>query len=187
LAASASPLVAQDGSLVVRGLHFKGNKSIDNVLLEASIATTNSAWLARSPLFRWIGLGEKRLFSWRQFRADVERVRLMYRMSGFFDIQVDTTVERSAEAIDHTFHIEEGEPTRVTSIDIQGLEGVPDRESIVRDLPLAQGDPFNRFQIETTADTLAQRLRNAGYPAATVDRSARADSVTRTGTVPFLA
>src|SRR5690606_38997276 len=105
LAATASPLVAQDGSLVVRGLHFKGNKSSDNVLLEASMATTNSAWLARSPLFRWIGHGEKRLFNERQFRAAVERVRLLYRLSGFFEIQVDTTVERSAEAIDLTFHI----------------------------------------------------------------------------------
>jgi outer membrane protein insertion porin family len=187
LAAFASPLVAQEGPLVVRGLHFKGNKSIDNLLLEASIATTNSAWLARSPLFRWIGLGEKRLFNERQFRADVERVRLLYRLSGFFEVKVDTTVERGAEAIDITFRIEEGEPTRVTSIDIQGLEGVPGREAVVRDLPLAEGDPFNRFLIETTADTLAQRLRNAGYPAATVDRAARADSVTRTGTVTFLA
>src|SRR5690606_39631638 len=71
-------------------------------LFRSSIATTNSAWLARSPLFRWIGLGEKRLFNERQFRADVERVRLLYRLSGFFEIQVDTTVERSAEAIDLT-------------------------------------------------------------------------------------
>lgn len=186
-AAPLVPATAQNGPLMVRGLEFDGNRAIDDVILAAAIATTNSAWLARSWLTGFIGLGEKRTFSERAFQADAERLRLLYRVSGYFDVQVDTLVERSETDVKVTFKIREGEPTRVTSLAIEGLDEVPDREALTRDLPLALGDPFSRFVIEATADTLAMRLRNAGYPSATVDRAARADSASRTGTVTFLA
>ncbi len=187
LATFAPVLAAQDGPLIVRGLKFDGNRAIEDLALQAAIATTNSSWLARSVLIRWLGAGETRTFSERAFRADVERIRLLYRLSGYFEVQVDTTVERSDETVEITFHIDEGEPTRISAIAVEGLEGVADAPTLTRDLPLAEGDPFNRFRIEETADTLAERLRNAGYPSATVDRAARADSATRRGTVTFLA
>jgi outer membrane protein assembly factor BamA len=50
----------------------------------------------------------------------------------------------------------------------------------MRDLPLRTGDPFNRYLLQSTGDTLTARLREAGYPSArvflmgrTVDSAAR--------------
>ena len=36
-----------------------------------------------------------------------------------------------------------------------------------QDLPLQQGDPFNRFAMQASADTITRRLRDRGYPSAT--------------------
>src|SRR5438132_8831136 len=39
------------------------------------------------------------------------------------------------------------------------------------DLPLQVGDPFNRFLMQASADTIVARLRNGGYPYAEVLRN----------------
>jgi outer membrane protein assembly complex protein YaeT len=182
----APSLAAQNGGLVVRGLSFQGNTAIDDQTLATFIVTTNSSWIARSPLTSWLPLGEERPFSEPAFRTDVWRVALVYKLSGYFEVQVDTLVERDAESVDLTFVITEGEPTRLTSLAVDGMDEVSDREDLLRDLPLAEGDVFSRFELDATVDTLARRLRNHGYPTATVDRQGRADSVTRTARMTLL-
>ena len=179
-------LAAQNGALVVRGLSFEGNRAIDDETLASFIATTNSSWAARFPLTRSFGLGEERSFSEPEFRADVLRLALVYKLSGYFEVQVDTVVARSPESVDLTFRITEGPPTRLTSLTVEGMDDVPDRERLLRDLPLAEGDVFSRFALDNAVDTLARRLRNHGYPTATVDRQGRADSVTRTARMTIL-
>ena len=46
--------------LVVRGLHFSGNRAIDDYTLSISIATSNSSWWARLPIRIF---GERPVFS----------------------------------------------------------------------------------------------------------------------------
>jgi outer membrane protein assembly factor BamA len=54
----------------------------------------------------------------------------------------------------------------------------------LQDLPLQQGDPFNRYAMQASADSISRRLRDRGYPSATVftgfevDKSARRATVT---------
>jgi outer membrane protein assembly complex protein YaeT len=187
ISAPLATALAQNGPLVVRGLKFTGNKAIDATTLEAAIATTKSAWLARSPLIRWLGLGEKRYLRERDVAIDSARIEVIYKYSGYFDVQVRPEVERSSENAKVTFRITEGEPTRVRSITFEGLDSVPDRERLLRDLPLTVDDPYSQFLIRMTVDTLALRLRNGGYPTAIVDISADADPVTQIASVTFIA
>jgi outer membrane protein insertion porin family len=181
LALAAGPAAAQGAArdraqdrersdLVVRQLEFKGNESLSPVLLAASIATTNSGWFARTWPFRTIGLGERRYFSEVDFQRDVLRLQVLYRQSGFPDVQVDTLVRRTAEDVYITFTIAEGQPVLVDSIAVGGLDSVPPEiaERVVVDLPLQRGDVFNRIQMQASADTISRRLRNAGYPTAEV-------------------
>ncbi len=172
LGAWAPALAAQDriDDLVVRQLSFKGNDNISSQVLEASIETTKSALFARSGLLRWIGLGAKRYFNQRDFEEDVLRIEVLYKRSGFPSVQVDTLVERTAEDVFITFNIVEGEPIRVVELSIGGLDTLPPdvREGLALDLPLVEGDIFNRAVMQASADTIAQRLRNRGYPTADV-------------------
>jgi len=131
-------VAAQDEGLVVRQLEFKGNESLLPELLAASIATTNSGWFARTAPFRWFGLGERRYFSDVDFQRDVLRLEVLYKQSGFPDVEVDTLVQRTPEDIYLTFVITEGEPVRVDSFGVNWLDSVPPeiREDATVDLPL---------------------------------------------------
>src|SRR5256885_16820134 len=79
---------------------------------------------ARQWWLRWLGLGEKRTFDELEFRRDVVRLVLLYRQSGYMDVAVDTAVRRTTKDVWVTFRITEGEPVRVTRIDINGLDSV---------------------------------------------------------------
>jgi outer membrane protein assembly factor BamA len=168
---------AQETERVIRGLAFEGNRAITDQVLAAAISTTNSSWFARAFVFRWLGLGEKRYFDEEEFRRDVIRLHVLYRRSGFPNAKVDTTVRREPENIYITFRIEEGEPMVVTSLDVTGLDSLPAwlQRIAVLDLPLQEGDPFNRYLMQQTADSIERRLRDRGYPSARVFSGFEAD------------
>jgi outer membrane protein assembly complex protein YaeT len=155
---------------VVRQLKFEGNGAIPSTRLAAAIGTTNSSWFATSPLVRWIGLGAKRYFSETEFRRDVLRLEVLYKRSGFPDVAVDTAVRRTDEDAYVTFRIHEGRPVRISKITIRGVDSLRQRAlaRLLLDLPLREGDVFNRYVMQASADTLSSRLRNHGYPEAVV-------------------
>jgi len=155
----------------VRELSFVGNRALDDLTLESAIATTKSGWWARSPLVRWLGLGEKRYFSEVEFRRDVVRLILLYRQSGFMNAVVDTLVRRTPRDVYITFRIHEGDPVRVARLDVKGVAGIFNVDKLKHDLPLQVGDPFNRFLMQASADTIVARLRNNGFPYAEVLRN----------------
>jgi outer membrane protein insertion porin family/translocation and assembly module TamA len=172
---------AQERGLVIRKLEFEGNHSIDALSLEAAISTTKSSWFARTPVIRGLGLGEKRRLNEREFRIDVARIRLFYQLSGFLNARVDTVVVRTDRDAYITFKISEGEPVRVRSLEIAGIDSLVDRAEVVRDLPLRVGMPYNRYRLLASADTVQLRLWNRGYPTASVLLGNRAvDTVART-------
>ena len=166
----AVPLVAQQRQLIVRQLDFRGNKAISDEVLASAISTTNSSWFARTFLFRWLGLGAKRYFDEQEFRRDVVRLGVLYKRSGYYEAAIDTLVRRTPEDVYITFNIKEGEPIVVTTLTIGGLDSVRERwrRTTLQDLPLQQGDPFNRYAMQASADTTTRRLRDRGFPSATV-------------------
>ena len=165
-----APVIGDQRELVIRQLSFKGNSAIDNTTLAAAIVTTNSSWFARAFPFRSLGLGEKRFFSEEEFRRDVVRLEVLYRRSGFPNAQIDTTVRREPRDVYITFRIQEGEPIKVRSLEMLGVDSLPAwlQRVIQRDLPLQVGDPFNRYLMQASADTITHRLKDRGYPDARV-------------------
>lgn len=187
LALLVLPLAAQEPEegLIIRKLDFEGNRSIESPVLAASISTTNSSIFARSPLLRWVGWGEKRRLNEREFRRDVERLRVFYGLRGFPDMEVDTVVVRTDRDVYISFRIREGEPLRIRSLAIHGVDSLPGRRTLLRDLPLRVGDPYDQLRINATGDTIQTRLRDRGYPTASVflltpqlDREARTADLT---------
>ena len=169
--AATTVLSAQERERVVRRLSFAGNKALDDYTLESAIATTNSSAWARKWYVRWLGMGEKRYFNEVEFRRDVVRLILLYRQSGYMNAVVDTSVQRTSRDVYITFRIHEGDPVRVQGLEVKGLEGILDVAKLKRDLPLQVGDPFNRFLMQGSADSIVARLRNNGYPYAEVLRN----------------
>jgi outer membrane protein assembly factor BamA len=170
LLAAAPRAAAQEPERVVRQLQFEGNSAISDEVLASAISTTNSSWFARSFLIRWLGLGEKRYFDEQEFKRDVVRLDVLYRRSGYPNVEIDTLVRRTPENVYITFRIQEGDPIRVTRLTINGLDTLRAevRRKVVQDLPLQEGDPFNRFLMSASADSVTRRLRDRGYPSARV-------------------
>ncbi len=181
----AATLQAQEAGRVVRGLSFEGNQAITDQVLAAAISTTNSSWFARNFFVRWLGLGEKRLFDEDEFRRDVIRLHVLYRRSGFPNATVDTTVRREPENVYVTFLIEEGEPMVVTGLAVSGTDSLPAwlQRIVELDLPLQEGDPFNRYLMQESADSIERRLRDRGYPSASVFSGFEADRTRLTARV----
>ena len=51
------------------------------------------------------------------------------------------------------------------------------------DLPLQEGDPFNRYLMQQSADSIERRLRDRGYPSAAVFSGFEADRARLTARV----
>lgn len=170
-AGSARAQLPEARPLIVRGLSLEGNRAMDDYTLRISIATTVSSFAARVGLLRWIGIGEKNYFNETEFRRDVLRLNLLYKQSGYPRVHVDTIVSRSDDAVSVRFLIAEGPPVVVQTIDITGIGDIVPLRDLLHDIPLAVGDPFNRFRFEAAGDTIRSALQNRGYPFAEVFRS----------------
>lgn len=187
-ALSAGPLVAQTAEQhrpMVTGVHFDGNRAIEDLVLAASIATTASAWSRHAFLLGDLGFGERREFDETEFRRDVVRLQLLYRQHGFYEARVDTTVRRRDRSVDVTFLIEEGPPVVVESIEVGGVEGLVDSRRLLRRLPLRSGAPFNRLAFEAAADTILFTMRDLGYAFAEVFRNYTVDRIQRRARVSY--
>lgn len=185
--AAAAPLVAQERDeperVSVFAVRFEGNRALDDAALRAAIATSESSWWAKN--FGWLGLGEKRYFDETEFRRDVLRLQALYGQSGFVDAIVDTLVRRTPVGVGIRFRIHEGEPIRVTALEITGVEAEGRPERLVRELPLRVGDPFNRLRLLASADTIVTHFRDRGYPFVQVFRNFDVNREERTAQVTF--
>jgi outer membrane protein insertion porin family len=189
LFAAAAPARAQESQRVVRQLSFEGNRALGDEVLGSAISTTNSSWFARAFLVRSLGLGEKRTFDEQEFKRDVVRLVVLYRRSGYPHVQIDTIVRREPKDVYLTFRITEGPPIVLTDLDITGVDSLTvrtHRETLV-DLPLQEGDPFNRFIMQSTSDSITRRLRDRGYPSARVFTSFETNKDALTAAVTFEA
>lgn len=180
-------VAAQEPQRVIRELRFEGNRAIPDEVIASAIATTQSSFFARNLLFRWLGLGEKRYFDEQEFRRDVVRIEVLYRRSGYPRAQIDTTVVRDPLNVFITFRITEGPPIRVVKLATNGLDSLTGdlKRQVLRDLPLQEGDPFNRYLMQANSDTLSRRLQDHGYPAARVFTSFETDRDALTAQVSY--
>jgi outer membrane protein insertion porin family len=108
-------------------------------------------------------------FSQQLLRGDMDSVRGLYVANGFRDAQVSSSVD------DHyrdkkgnlfiTFHIVEGEQTRVASLEIEGNHAIPTAEllSVAGSTP---GQPYSQSTVASDRNNILAIYYNDGYPDA---------------------
>lgn len=120
--------------------------------------------------------------------ADVDRLSLFYRRSGFLGTRVMPGVEvRGEDAVAVSFIVLRGDSVLVDSLLIEGAEEVLDTAAMRRAMPLAEGDLFNTDDFLASADTLLAALYERGYANAEVLRNYSADTVSDRATVWLVA
>ena len=169
----------------VRGLRFEGNRTFPSPDLASRVATTRMSRWAAVPVFgRFV---TRRCLDDAVLRLDALRVLYAYRVRGFAEATVEPRVEPAGpRAVVVVFVVQEGPPTILTQFTVDGLGGVPDSATFLRDLPARAGGRFDELAISASRDTLLRRLRNAGYPRADVFRSFATDRAARTARARLL-
>lgn len=159
----------------IRALSFEGNRSFSDRALANSILTRQT--VCRSFIlqpFCWSGAEfaqDPAFLNPRVFAQDFVRVHLFYRQRGYREVQVDTVIHRETPTqVALTFRIEEGEPVRIMSLDVRGIDGVPG-SPLDANLPVSRGDPLDMVVLEAARDTITERLRNRGFAHADVLRN----------------
>lgn len=171
-ALEAQDLYCDPGDVEVRSVSFDGNRSFRDGELMNAIATTPSNWSRR------VGLpfGTRRCLDQTEFQRDVLRLRLFYRLRGFYRTEVDTTMaERGPGVVNVGFRVDEGPPAILQQLEVAGLDTIPGGDRLERLLKALEGRPFNRMRFSAVIDTVVDRLRNMGYARA--DQPLRSYSV----------
>lgn len=185
----AAPLGAQDsacdpGEPEVRRLRFIGNEAFSDDDLSLAVATTASDWLRRSTR----RLGARRCLDRDELPRDSLRLSIFYKRHGYYRAQIRYDVRPVGDrGVETHFFIDEREPVILTSFVIDGLDSVPNATAVRQDMPLREGDPFNRFALDTAGLAIERRLRNSGYPRAQVLQSFAVDTAALAATATITA
>jgi outer membrane protein insertion porin family/translocation and assembly module TamA len=164
VSASAQDIECQRGDLEVMQLNFEGNHAISDAELARAIVTTPSAWARR---FLHLPFTTKHCLDRAELPNDRARLIILYRRRGFPRVKVDTAVKVLAPgAVAVTFTIVEGPPMILAGFAVRGLDSVPERARLIRDVRIREGMRFDRSAIDAAADSVRERLHNTGYPRA---------------------
>ena len=145
-------------------LSFEGNRAISDAELARAIVTTPSAWARR---FLHLPFTTKHCLDRVELPNDRARLIILYRRRGFPRVKVDTAVKVLAPgAVAVTFTIVEGPPMVLAGFAVRGLDSVPERGRLLRDIRIREGMRFDRSALDAAADSLRERLHNTGYPRA---------------------
>ncbi|MYD14491.1 MAG: BamA/TamA family outer membrane protein [Gemmatimonadetes bacterium] len=162
---------AQTGLNEVASVHFEGNEFFSDAQLRRLVQTRAPSCPPILTITCALGIDWGRS-STRYSRValveDAGRLQLYYRAHGFQGATVVPEAVLTADStVSVTFRIEEGSVYNVGSISFIG-DPVPPQLGAAVDLPLGTGDPLQSVLIQQAADTLARRLRDAGYAYADV-------------------
>ncbi|MBA3559721.1 MAG: BamA/TamA family outer membrane protein [Gemmatimonadaceae bacterium] len=168
---SAGTLPAQDDELErpeVLKLVFEGVDKANKGELQRSIATEESHCknLLAKPfcLFtKWKIFYDRHYLEETEFRRDVLRIRVFYWKRGYREAEVDTVVQRGDKGVRITFKIDEGRPTRVSSIVVRRAGDVLTNREVGNLMRIRAGEPLDLFALDSSKVLLRDRLFERGY------------------------
>ncbi len=165
---------------VVRDLRFEGNHQVPSRQIRKKILTAKTGW--------W-PFATKQYFDPVSWEADLRRIVRLYEARGYYQARIaHEAAIPQPKGLGLEVKIEEGEVTRVGSLDFRGLEALPaaDREAALVKMPLKVGAPFEESDWEAAKSGLIPRLHDRGYAKATVEGEALVDVKTHLAAVTIV-
>lgn len=159
--------------LLVTRFDIQGVNAVSESELTAGLATRKSRWTAKKSV-KWVPLlgSEKQYFNHVYWQQDRERIRTFYHARGYFDARIvaeNLIEDRNEKTIRIALQVAEGEPSRITSIEIDGGDRLVDSGDLLGKLPIATGDIFTQAGYVTARQRLKTELEQIGYAYAQVD------------------
>ena len=165
---------------VVRDLRIEGNQEISSRQIKNKILTAKTGW--------W-PFATKQYFDPVSWEADLRRIVRLYETRGYYQARIaHEAAIPQPKGVALEVKIDEGNVTRVGTLEVQGLEALPaaDREAALLKMPLKVGAPFEESDWEAAKSGLIPRLHARGYAKATVDGEALVDVKTHLAAVTIV-
>ena len=164
---------------------FPGIHSFPRADLLAVMATEKPTWLRR-----YLPIGHRTLFYADDFASDLFRVERFYQREGFpYPVIRGHVLPREArKELVLKIEIEEGPPRILERwrLELHGARNVGvDSARWTARLPITLGQRLAASALQSSADTLASRLREIGHARARVEFRVIADSLRNTAEVVF--
>ncbi|AKU92324.1 BamA/OMP85 family outer membrane protein [Vulgatibacter incomptus] len=162
---------------ILGSLRFEGNEALSPGDLEPRLA------LAETPIWPW---ADRQYFDAGTLVGDRRRLVRYYQAEGFHQAKVRSRVSRTGAAVDVTFLVEEGAPTRIRTLRIDGLPDEVRDRVLEQPLPIREEARIREVDYDAAKGELIQRLRNQGYADATVSGSVGIDAAQNAADVRLL-
>ncbi|AKJ07477.1 Beta-barrel assembly machine subunit BamA [Archangium gephyra] len=169
-------------------LKIEGADEVKASDIKEKIVTSETPWW--EPFNPFVG---PNYFDENAWLADLRRIKRFYQSQGYYQVQLeseqleDTVVRKGEDAVALRVKVrQEGEPTRVGTFEVKGMEALPPehRARVLAELPLepVRGDEerpiFREEGWEETKELMQQRLRELGYAEAEVSGEVQVDLAT---------
>ena len=173
-------------------LRFKGVEQIDEQALRDGLSNQEDpGWRASDRVRKVPVLGaEPRYYNKLAWDRDEERILAYYRAHGYFDATVSSRVSKSEDPYGMILvvTVNEGEPTRVSNVSLDGLESTRlDKNEIRRELPLKEGNIFTQNGYLEAKATVERELKSRSYAYAQVKGRVVVDPKNRTAEISIFA
>ncbi len=170
----------EDDAPRVENIRFEGVDAVNDGELRASIATqeTSCRALILQPICwvsDWSGVMDHQYLDEQELERDVIRLRVYYFRRGYRQTAVTALLEPTDEGVDVVFQIDEGEPTRITSLDVEQAREVLSDRAIRRARFPEEEDVLNLVEIDMGIAHLQETLGSDGYLDAQVRDTIRVD------------
>jgi outer membrane protein insertion porin family len=108
-------------------------------------------------------------FSRRLVESDAQSIRALYQANGFLEAKVDAVTLDNYKGktgdLAIRFDIQEGQQTRVASLNIEGVHAFK-VEELLGDVASTPGQPYSDFNVATDRDVILALYFNEGFPDA---------------------
>jgi translocation and assembly module TamA len=169
---------------VVTDITIKGAKQVSPGDIEDRIATNQANFF--SSIF-----GPVPTFDPTTWTADLRRIERYYQSLGYFQAEVveEEVLPDGKGGVRLNLTIDEGTPTHLSAVDVEGLEAVPEelRPRVVRNLPMQVGQVFREDDWTALKGLLKSRLRELGYADAAVGGEVYVEITNQTARVDAVA
>jgi translocation and assembly module TamA len=122
------------------------------------------------------------------FANDKRRILRYYQARGYYRARVDAAevLPDGPGRVRISVHVDEGEPVRVTQVEVQGLEQAPEARAKLRRLPIQSGDVFTEAAYDEARAAVLAALTSTGWAKAEVTEHAEVDPVLNQAHITYI-
>ena len=158
----------------VHSVRIEGAKNVKEGDIKKHILTTENSWVPFS---------RRQYFDEDAWKTDLRRIEKLYRAQGFYQAKVTRAEVKphGQKEVDVYAIVEEGEPTHISSVKLEGLDDLPDedRRQLLDEVKLKVGQVFIVERWDGLKEKLLHTLQEEGYAAAAVQGEVKVGLDTR--------